>query len=153
MDAGVATLPELGALILASALNRYGSRKALLTLSVIGAGLALVLAASSEIYRPDQLAPLLILMFAMGATILTVQVGLYSVSAYAYPTSARASGVGAALGVGRVGGIASAFAGGIVASIGEGVAPFFGGIALVVLLMVTAIALFKRHMPPVRSRV
>jgi AAHS family 4-hydroxybenzoate transporter-like MFS transporter len=141
----------VGALILASALNRYGSRKALLTLSVIGAGLALVLAASSEIYRPDQLAPLLILMFAAGATILTVQVGLYSVSAYAYPTSARASGVGAALGVGRVGGIASAFAGGIVASIGEGVAPFFGGIALVVLLMATAIALFKRHMPPVRT--
>jgi AAHS family 4-hydroxybenzoate transporter-like MFS transporter len=141
----------VGALILASALNRYGSRTALLTLSVIGAGLALVLAASSAIYRPDQLALLLMLMFAAGATILTVQVGLYSVSAYAYPTSARASGVGAALGVGRVGGIASAFAGGIVASIGEGVAPFFGAIALVVLLMAAAIALFKRHMPPVRT--
>lgn len=141
-----------GALILASALNRYGSRKSLITFSVLGAGLAIVLAAFSEtLYRPDQLAPLLILMFAAGATILSVQVGLYSVSAYAYPTSARASGVGAALGVGRIGGIASAFAGGIVSSIGEGVAPFFAGIAIVVLLMAAAIALFKRHMPPVRG--
>jgi AAHS family 4-hydroxybenzoate transporter-like MFS transporter len=142
----------VGALILASALNRYGSRRALITFSALGAAIAIVLASSSAtLYRPDQLAPLLILMFAAGATILSVQVGLYSVSAYAYPTSARASGVGAALGVGRIGGIASAFAGGIVASIGEGVAPFFAGIALVVLLMAGAIALFKRHMPPVQA--
>jgi AAHS family 4-hydroxybenzoate transporter-like MFS transporter len=139
-----------GALILASALNRYGSRKALLTLSVLGAGLALVLAGSSAtLYRPDHIAPLLILMFAAGATILTVQVGLYSVSAYAYPTSARVSGVGAALGIGRIGGIVSAFAGGALTSVGEGAASFFGGIALVVLLMAVSLALFKRHMPPV----
>jgi AAHS family 4-hydroxybenzoate transporter-like MFS transporter len=141
-----------GALILAPALNRFGSRKALLTFSTLGAGIAMVLAGLSDtLYRPDQLAPLFILMFAAGATILGVQVGLYSVSAYAYPTSARVSGVGAALGVGRIGGIASAFAGGIVSSIGEGVASFFAGIALVVLLMTVAIALLKRHMPPVRN--
>jgi AAHS family 4-hydroxybenzoate transporter-like MFS transporter len=141
-----------GALILAPALNRYGSRKTLLLFSALGAGLAFVLGGSSQtLYRPDDFALLLVLMFAAGATVLSVQVGLYSVSAYAYPTSARASGVGAALGVGRVGGIASAFAGGIVTSISEGAAPFFAGIGLVVLLMATAIALFKRHMPPVRT--
>jgi AAHS family 4-hydroxybenzoate transporter-like MFS transporter len=143
----------IGALILASALNRYGSRKALLTICALGAGVAIVLATlSATLYRPDHLAPLLILMFAAGATILNVQVGLYSVAAYAYPTSARSSGVGAALAIGRVGGIVSAFAGGVVASIGEGVAPFFGGIAVVVLLMATAIAFIKRHMPPVSPR-
>lgn len=141
-----------GALIVGTALNRYGSRRTLVSLSVIGAGVTFALAAlPGTLYEPNQLAPLLILMFATGATILGVQVGLYSVSAYAYPTSARATGVGAALGVGRVGGIASAFAGGIVSSFGEGIAPFFAGIALVALLMAVAIALFNRHMPPVRA--
>lgn len=140
----------VGALIMATAMNRYGSRKVLLTFSVAAAALAFVLAAlQSTLYDVNRLLPLLLIMAAAGATILGVQVGLYSVSAYAYPTSARASGVGAALGVGRVGGIVSAFAGGIVSSIGEGVAPFFGGIALVVLLMTVAIAVFRRHMPPV----
>lgn len=141
-----------GALIMAAALNRYGSRKALITFGAVAAGLALTLAGLQEtLYDADRLAPLLILMAAAGATILTVQVGLYSVAAHAYPTSARASGVGAALGIGRVGGIASAFAGGLVSSIGEGVAPFFTGIALVILLMTVVIALFKRHMPPVQA--
>jgi MFS transporter, AAHS family, 4-hydroxybenzoate transporter len=141
-----------GTLILAPALNRYGSRKTLITFSLLGAALAMVLAtASGTLYQQDNLGILLILMFAAGGTILSVQVGLYSVSAYAYPTSARVSGVGAALGIGRIGGIVSAFAAGIVTMIGNGVAPFFAGMAIIVLLMAIAIALFKRHMPPVRA--
>lgn len=142
----------LGALIMATAMNRYGSRKVLVTFGVSAAALALALAGlQNTLYDANHLAPLLMIMAAAGVTILGVQVGLYSVSAYAYPTSARASGVGAALGVGRVGGIVSAFAGGIVSSIDGGVAPFFGGIAAVVLLMTVAISAFRRHMPPVHA--
>lgn len=45
-----------------------------------------------------------------GFTIGSVQGGMYVVSAHIYPTECRASGVGWALGAGRLGGIVSSFA-------------------------------------------
>jgi AAHS family 4-hydroxybenzoate transporter-like MFS transporter len=142
----------IGALIMATAMNRFGSRYVLVTFSLIATGLMLTLASlSNSFYSTDNLAPLLLLMAAAGTTILGMQVGLYSLAAHAYPTANRASGVGAALGVGRVGGILSAFAGGIPTSIGQGVTPFFAAISVVVLLMAIAVAVFRRHIPPVQS--
>lgn len=139
----------MGAFIMANGMNRIGSRQVLLAFSVVGALLAVALASFQRaLFDPNDLIALLIVMAGLGATILGVQTGLYSVSAHAYPTSARASGVGAALGVGRLGGILSAFAGGLMSSAGGG-APFFGGIAAVVALMAVSIGIFGRHIPPV----
>ncbi|HEY0938932.1 MAG TPA: MFS transporter [Steroidobacter sp.] len=140
----------LGAFVMASGMNRIGSRKVLLAFSVMGALLAITLATFQRaLFDPSDLTALLIIMAGIGAAILGVQTGLYSVSAHAYPTSARATGVGAALGVGRLGGILSAFAGALVSTPGGGVAPFFGGIAAVVVVMAVSIGTFGRHIPPV----
>ncbi|MBL8267564.1 MFS transporter [Steroidobacter sp.] len=141
----------VGTLVMATAMNRFGSRRVLIVLSLMGALLAVTLAVfQSTLYDADRLTPLLLVMAGAGASILAVQVGLYSVSAHAYPTSARSSGVGAGLGIGRLGGILSAFAGAALFS--GGVTPFFGGIAVVILLMAVSIALFKRHIPPVHAQ-
>ena len=140
----------LGAFVMASGMNRIGSRKVLLAFSAMGALLASALAAfQRDLFDPNDLTALLIIMAGIGAAILGVQTGLYSVSAHAYPTSARATGVGAALGVGRLGGILSAFAGALVSTPGGGVAPFFGGIAAVAVVMAVSIGTLGRHIPPV----
>jgi len=141
----------LGALIVATAMNRFGSRKVLVVCSLTAAALLLSLASLQNLLHEANYLPLLLLMACAGGTILGFQTGLYSVAAYTYPTAARASGVGAATGIGRLGGILSAFAGGIIAMLGEGIAPFFGAVAVVLLLMSAVIALFRRHMPPVHA--
>jgi AAHS family 4-hydroxybenzoate transporter-like MFS transporter len=140
----------LGAFVMASGMNRLGSRRILVAFSALGALFALGLAVFQHaLFDPDELAALLIIMAGIGAAILGVQTGLYSVSAHVYPTSARATGVGAALGVGRLGGILSAFAGALVSSPDSGAAPFFGGIAVVVVIMAVSIGALGRHIPPV----
>jgi AAHS family 4-hydroxybenzoate transporter-like MFS transporter len=77
-----------------------------------------------------------------------VQVGLYALAAYAYPTSCRASGVGAAVGIGRMGGIVSSFAGAVALAIGDGVTTFFAGICAVLAITTVSIWFITRHMPP-----
>ena len=71
---------------------------------------------------------------------------LFSVAAHVYPTHCRAAGVGWAQGVGRLGGVLSAFAGAIF--IGTS---FFTGIAATLTLTVVAIVVLRNHLPPVRT--
>jgi MFS transporter, AAHS family, vanillate permease len=75
---------------------------------------------------------------------------MYTVAASAYPMQLRATGVGWALGTARLGGVLSAFAGSVVQTLGEGLRPFFTGIAIVILATFTGIALLRRHLPPRR---
>ena len=79
-----------------------------------------------------------------GFAIVGVQVALFSVAANVYPTACRSSGVGWAAGIGRLGAVISAFAGAaLMASIG--VWGFFFGVTGVLLIMVTASLLLRRH--------
>ena len=91
------------------------------------------------------------MMLVTGLAALGVQVGLYALAAYVYPTACRASGVGAAVGIGRTGGIVSSFAGATALAIGNGTTAFFVGICAVLAITTICVAFVTRHMPPARD--
>lgn len=138
--------------VLAACLTRFGSRAVLPAFAVLGAASMAALAVMPGAFAPGAPAWVpMTLMAAAGAMILGLQTGLYSLSAHIYPTPCRASGIGSAMAVGRIGGILSSFAGVLLAMIGEGVGTFFGGIALVILTAGVAILVIGRHVPSLRA--
>lgn len=141
----------VGAVVGAVLMTRLGSRVALLTLGALGTGAAVILglllsAVQSEPAAVESTGALLVLMGIAGAGILGLQVGMFAVAARAYPTASRASGVGAAAGVARFGGILSAFAGGILLSLGQGgLTHFFGGVTAALILAIAGTLALRRH--------
>jgi AAHS family 4-hydroxybenzoate transporter-like MFS transporter len=83
---------------------------------------------------------------ATGFCVIAIQVTLFAVAAHVYPIRCRAAGVGWAQGVGRFGGVLSAFAGAIFVGTG-----FFTGIAATLVLTVAAIVALRRHITPVQQ--
>jgi AAHS family 4-hydroxybenzoate transporter-like MFS transporter len=138
----------VGALLGAWWMGRVGSRPVLLA-SAAGAALSTFAIGWVDVSPEDNVALMTCLMIA-GACVNCVQVQMYTVAASAYPTQLRATGVGWALGTARLGGVLSAFAGSVVQMLGEGLRPFFTGIAIVILATFTGIALLRRHLPPRR---
>ncbi|HEX7036614.1 MAG TPA: MFS transporter [Pseudomonadales bacterium] len=94
--------------------------------------------------HPPALPALMIGIALAGLAISAVQVGMYAVAAHVFPTGCRASGVGFALGSGRLGGILSAFAGGLLLAHGAA-AGFFAGVASVLTLTFITVLLIRRH--------
>jgi AAHS family 4-hydroxybenzoate transporter-like MFS transporter len=83
---------------------------------------------------------------AAGFGIHSLQTGLYLVSANVFPTECRTSGVGFASGAGRLGGIVSSLAGGLLLA-SAGAAGFFGAVALTLVLAVVCVLTLRRHIP------
>lgn len=83
-----------------------------------------------------------------GLAVNAVQIGMYAVSAHIYPTRCRSSGIGWALGVGRLGGILSSFGGGVLLAQG-GSQGFFRGIALVLVFSCASLLAIRNHLPRV----
>ena len=81
-----------------------------------------------------------------GFSILAVQVTLYAVAAHVYPTSCRAAGVGWAQGMGRLGGILSAFAGASLISSDD--SRLFLAVTVTLFITVAALLTLKRHLSP-----
>jgi hypothetical protein len=79
-----------------------------------------------------------------GSGINAVIVGMYTVAAHVFPTECRTSGIGLALSTGRLGGILSSFAGGMLLA-QAGAAGFFGGIGAALLLTLVTVLLVRRH--------
>jgi AAHS family 4-hydroxybenzoate transporter-like MFS transporter len=73
---------------------------------------------------------LMILLSLAGVGTVGVQAGLYGLAASVYPTWCRATGIGIAGSIGRVGAIASAYGGGAVLSLAAGVNVFLIIVAL-----------------------
>jgi MFS transporter, AAHS family, 4-hydroxybenzoate transporter len=73
---------------------------------------------------------MLLCLFVMGFGIQGGFVGLYAVAARVYPTSFRATGVGWAIGIGRLGGIMGPLVGGLLVAWGFGMAGSFGFFAI-----------------------
>ena len=138
----------VGALLGAWWMGRAGSRPVLLTLA--GAAAVSTLAIGWVEATPQENFALMACLLIAGAGVNGVQVQMYTVAASAYPTQLRATGVGWAVGMSRLGGVLSAFAGSVVQTLGDGLRPFFSGIAIVILATFTGIALLRRHLPPPR---
>lgn len=137
----------LGALGAAALIIRFGSRLVMIPLCIVGAILIGVMGVVSLTAMGP--AMLITLMTALGVAVQGVQVSLFPLAAGIFPTEIRSSGVGLALAFGRVGGIASSFAGAAVLT--------SGGASFFVLLFATlvgtciALALIRRHIPSSRA--
>jgi AAHS family 4-hydroxybenzoate transporter-like MFS transporter len=136
-----------GAVLNAWAISRIGSR---LALAAVAGVAVLSLLALAVVTLGARQAPGVTATFAIiaaaGFGIHALQTGLYLVSAHVFPTECRTSGVGFASGAGRLGGIASSFAGGFLLA-GAGAAGFFGCVALLLMLAVVCVLTLTRHTP------
>lgn len=135
-----------GALTCAVAIGRFGSRWPLILSAAGAAATAFWLRAGFET-MPEQT---LILGLGLHGVFVNAFVSpAFAVCAYVYSTKVRATGTAAALSVGRLGAILSAFTGASVISLGGGEA-VFGMVALAMAGCAVALMLLPRHIPPRR---
>jgi MFS transporter, AAHS family, 4-hydroxybenzoate transporter len=141
----------IGALALSWAISRFGSRRPLIISTALAAGSLLYLAwfavlpANAE--RNIPVAELMAGIALAGLMIGSIQGGMYVVSAHIYPTECRASGVGWAIGSGRLGGIVSSFVGALLLASRARETGFFVGIAAALILTSLGLAMLRRHIP------
>jgi AAHS family 4-hydroxybenzoate transporter-like MFS transporter len=95
-----------GAILGALTFNRLGSRPTMLTLAMVGAVSAVGMRWVPVSAASDTL-PLMLMLAVNGGMTNAVQTTLYALAAQVYPTAIRATGVGAALAIGRSGAILS----------------------------------------------
>ena len=113
------------ALIAAGLMTRFGSRRPLALMALAATVLSLLfLAGGTDTMSADLL---LLLLALLGGCINGVQTTLYALASHLYPSSIRATGIGTASSIGRLGGISSAF-------FGAALLAAFGGAGLFVLL-------------------
>jgi AAHS family 4-hydroxybenzoate transporter-like MFS transporter len=142
----------IGAVANAWIIARFGSRWSLAVMAALAVAALFYL---SQLpmggVDPKRLLPALMAGVAVaGLAINAVQIGMYAVSAHIYPTACRSSGVGWALGVGRLGGILSSFGGALLLAQG-GSQTFFGGIAVVLVLTCASLLMIRNHLPAARD--
>ncbi|MCL6592916.1 MAG: MFS transporter [Alicyclobacillus sp.] len=110
---GVASLQGggvLGSILIGSAGDKFNVKKVLVWTFILGAiGLALVGSGGS-------LGLTMFIIFAVGFLCVGGQCGINALAAVIYPTAARSTGVGWALGAGRVGSIIGPLIGGVIIS-------------------------------------
>jgi AAHS family 4-hydroxybenzoate transporter-like MFS transporter len=142
----------LGAVANAWLIARIGSRVPVALVSAIAATALFTLgvvspAVSGVGATPPPVLWLMVGIAAAGLGINALQIGMYAVSAHIYPTVCRSAGVGWALGVGRVGGILSAFFGAALFA-QSGARGFFLGVGYALVLAFVGVVLIRRHIPP-----
>ncbi len=88
-------------------------------------------------------------MFLLGAIFCGLQAMLYALASSVYPPAIRASGVGTAFGIGRLGAVGSALFG--AGSISLNMPKFLGVAAVVMLAAAGALSILKRHSLPAEA--
>jgi len=81
-----------------------------------------------------------------GGLINAVQTTMYALAAHIYPTAVRATGVGTAVAVGRIGGVLSPWVGSWALESG-GSSRYFGLIGVTMATAFVALAAIRRHVP------
>jgi AAHS family 4-hydroxybenzoate transporter-like MFS transporter len=135
----------IGALTGAVAITRFGSKPTMLTMAA-GAAVVAMGIKSISITAASDLLPIMLMLGLLGALINAVQVTMYALAAHMYPTFVRATGVGTATAVGRIGGISSTFAGTWALEMG-GPDAFFTLIAMAMFAVFLSLAVIRRHIP------
>jgi AAHS family 4-hydroxybenzoate transporter-like MFS transporter len=123
-----------------------GSRSVLGCIAVAGVATALVMGQSN---LSDPLTAVL-LCAASGVCLNSMQIGAYLLSGHVYPTDIRATGVGSAVAIGRIGALASSFAGALVGAGAAGASLLFGIVAGSMSLVVCGVFLVRHHVMPQR---
>lgn len=96
-----------GALALSRFVDRYGVRM-LLVLAVAGFPI------TASLGMPMATSWLFAAVFASGVCVIGSQFALYAVSGMVYPTALRSTGVGSAIGIGKLGSVAGSMLGGVL---------------------------------------
>jgi AAHS family 4-hydroxybenzoate transporter-like MFS transporter len=135
----------VGALTGGLAITRFGSKPTMVTISGGAVAGALVMRAMTITAESETL-PIILMLGLIGALINAIQVTMYALAAHIYPTTVRATGVGTATGVGRVGAILSTYAGAWALEVG-GNSSFFTLVAMAMLIVLVSLALIRRHIP------
>ena len=118
----------VGALALSRCVDRYGAR-VILMLAVIGCPIA------ASLGTPMPTAWLFAAVFASGVCVIGSQFALYAVSGMVYPTTLRSTGVGSAIGIGKLGSVAGSMLGGVLLSMHLPVAQLFFNLAAVLVFV------------------
>jgi MFS transporter, AAHS family, 4-hydroxybenzoate transporter len=129
----------IGALLLAQLMSKYGSRQMLTVFFSLAAFLCAVvvrLGGSSPFF-------LMLVIFLSGFLTISAQVGMNATAAGIYPTDIRATGVGWALGLGRVGAITGPVIGGVLASLRLDIQGYFLIFGLLLTVAAVAVALLQ----------
>jgi MFS transporter, AAHS family, 4-hydroxybenzoate transporter len=129
----------IGALLLAQLMSKYGSRQMLTVFFSLAAFLCAVvvrLGGSSPFF-------LMLVIFLSGFLTISAQVGMNATAAGIYPTDIRATGVGWALGLGRVGAITGPVIGGVLASWRLDIQGYFLIFGLLLMVAAVAVALLQ----------
>lgn len=137
-----------GAITCGWLIDRFGSRWPLSLLSAVA-----VLVGIGIVVRPlhaDVSSEAILFIFGvLGFAINGVQTTLFALAASLYPAATRATGVGMALGVGRLGAVLSSAAG--ATAIAMGGSSYFALIALAMAGAFLSVMLLRRHTPPART--
>jgi MFS transporter, AAHS family, 4-hydroxybenzoate transporter len=134
----------IGAVLGAIIFSRLGSRVTMLAMTAGAIGGCLLLA-SVPIAGQSTLAVLAMLAWT-GGLINAVQTTMYALAAHVYPAGIRATGVGTAVAVGRIGGVASPYAGAWALESG-GPSQMFALIAGTLTVVFAALASVRNHIP------
>ena len=133
-----------GAIAGALLIQRVGSRVTLLGMSALAVLSALVMAGMP--LQPP-MSPALLAMFTLtGGLLNAVQTTMYALAAHVYPTEVRATGVGTAVAVGRIGNVLASYVGAIALDAG-GAAAFFSTWAASMAVVFVSLAVVRRHIP------
>ena len=126
-------------------ISRIGSRPTMLAITALAVAGTLMLAATP--IGPSANTLLIVVLLGLsGAAINAIQTTLYALAAHVYPTIVRATGVGTAVAVGRIGGVLSSFAGSWALGLG-GSASFFLLMSGAMVFVFVCLALVQRHVP------
>jgi AAHS family 4-hydroxybenzoate transporter-like MFS transporter len=133
-----------GALGGAAVFGRLGSRATMLAMTAGAIGGCLLLAGTA--IGEQSPARVLAMLAWTGGLINAVQTTMYALAAHIYPAAIRATGVGTALAVGRVGGVVSPYAG--AWALESGPSRLFALIAGTLAAVFVALAAVRAHIPP-----
>jgi AAHS family 4-hydroxybenzoate transporter-like MFS transporter len=137
-----------GAFLGAVTMDRRGSRLPLAVAAVMG--VAATIAVATLITSAASDAVIVASLAIQGFFVTGLQIMLFALAASVYPAVIRATGVGAALAVGRLGGLTSALGG--PAMLNSGSATFLFIVTGAVAVCGASLLLLRRHIPaPVRS--
>ena len=124
-------------------IGRFGSRPTMLTITGLAIVGAIVLSLMSITSQTSVFQILAMLAFT-GGMINAAQTTMFALAAHVYPTAMRATGVGAAVSIGRAGAILSGYAGPWALDF-RGSTSFFGLMAVALTVTFVALASVRRH--------
>jgi AAHS family 4-hydroxybenzoate transporter-like MFS transporter len=135
----------VGALAGSVAIGRLGSRVPMLAMTA-GAVAGAVTLGAMRIDVSQPVWPLLVMLTITGGLINAVQTTMYALAAHVYPSVVRATGVGTAASIGRVGAILSGYAGAWAIDY-RGSLSYFWLMAAAMCATFVSLALVRRHVP------